>query len=365
MALPGEAFRMGRALRFTSREESIQHELLTNLIGVGSYQDIHDVLEPRVLQLCGADHFALGCANLDGSVGLQWTSRTTMPLLQRYSEWVTNDFVFKATLAQPNRVLTTPEMLRGQTLDAQETRQRSVEAGLDLKQVMAALLIEEQQGLKGGLAVYSERDRPFPERSQRLLQWLVPAIHRAVSHVQRIHAQGLELDLLKAGAVESGALLVLTSWGREMVRTNAATRLLEKWFARSDRTPQGIPKAWVDRVAKLARLPGMIPPALLEDVRDENGEQLQVTFSLSTILWAGNPLWQVRIVERPHWVREDWKLTPAEREVAEGIYEGLSDQDIALKRGTSLLTVKGQVRDIYRKTGTSSRTQLIAEGRRR
>jgi DNA-binding CsgD family transcriptional regulator len=289
-----------------------------------------------------------------------------MPLLKYYSDWVTKDFVFQATFAQPNRVLSTPEMLRGQTLDAQETRQRSVEAGLDLKQVMAALLMEEQQGLKGGLAVYSERDRPFPERSQRLLQWLVPAIHRAVSHVQKIHAQGLELDLLKAGAVEAGALLVLTSWGREMVRTNAATRLLEKWFARSDRTPQGIPKAWVDRVAKLARVQGVIPPALLEDVRDENGEQLQVTFSLSTILWAGNPLWQVRIVERPHWLREDWLalLTQAEREVADGVHEGLSNEDIALKRGKSPQTVKTQLQSIYRKTGTMSRTQLLAEGRR-
>ncbi|QAT83174.1 LuxR family transcriptional regulator [Corallococcus coralloides] len=357
---------MGRALRFTSREESIQNELLTNLVGLGSYQDIHDVLEPRVLQLCQADHFALGCANLDGSVGLQWTSRTTMPLLKHYSEWVTQDFVFQATLAQPNRVLSTQEMLRGQKLDTQPTRHRSVEAGLDLRQVMATLLMEEQQGLKGGLAVYSERSRPFPARSQRLLQLLVPAIHRAVSHVQRIHAQGLELDLLKSGAVESGALLVLTPWGREMVRTNAATLLLEKWFARSDLTPRGIPHAWVKRVEALSRVKGMHPPALLHDDRERDGEQLQVTFSLSTIHWAGNPLWQVRILERPHWLREDWLrlLTPTERKVADGVHRGDSNRDIALQLGSSEGTVKKQLQSIYRKTGTSSRTQFLAQGRR-
>lgn len=357
---------MGRALRFTSREESIRTGLLTDLIDVGSYKDIHDVLEARVLQLCKADHFALGCANLDGSVGLQWTSRTTMPLLKHYSEWVTQDFVFQATFAQPNRVLSTAEMLQGKTLDAEETRQRSVAAGLDLRHVMATLLIEEQQGLKGGLAVYSEGSRPFPTRSQQLLQQLVPAIHRAVSRVQKLHAQGLELDLLKAGAVESGALLVLTPWGREMVRTNAATRLLEKWFSRSERTPQGIPQAWVKRVEVLSRLEGGTPPGLLRDEREANGEQLQVTFSLSTILWAGNPLWQVRIVERPHWLREDWLrlLSPTERKVADGVHRGDSNRDIALQVGNSEGTVKKQLQAIYRKTGTSSRTQFLAQGRR-
>ncbi|WP_158619355.1 helix-turn-helix transcriptional regulator [Corallococcus sp. AB011P] len=363
---------MGRALRFTSREESIRTELLTDLIDVGSYKDIHDVLEARVLQLCQADHFALGCANLDGSVGLQWTSRTTMPLLKHYSDWVTNDFVFQATIAQPNRVLSTAEMLRGQKLDAMETRQRSVEAGLDLRHVMATLLIEEQQGLKGGLAVYSEASRPFPARSQQLLQQLVPAIHRAVSRVQKLHAQGLELDLLKAGAVEPGALLVLTPWGREMVRTNAATRLLEKWFSRSELTPQGIPQAWVKRVEALSRVKGMFPPDLLRDARDADGEQLQVTFSLSTIPWAGNPLWQVRIVERPHWLREDWLrlLSPAERVVADGLYQGLSNQDMARQMKKSVQTVKDQVKAIYRKTGTQSRgrdrarMKFLTEGRR-
>ncbi|WP_375757095.1 helix-turn-helix transcriptional regulator [Corallococcus exercitus] len=353
-------------MRFTSREESIRAELLTDLIDVGSYKDIHDVLETRVLQLCRADHFALGCANLDGSVGLQWTSRTTMPLLEHYSQWVTNDFVFKATLAQPNRVLSTGEMLQGQKLDAMETRQRSVEAGLDLKHVMAALLIEEQQGLKGGLAVYSEASRPFPVRSQQLLQRLVPAIHKAVSRVQRLHAQGLELDLLKAGFAESGALLVLTPWGREMVRTNAATALLEKWFARSDRTPQGIPRAWVDKVAKLSRLEGLIPPALATEVKEKDGRQLQVTFSLSTILWAGNPLWQVRIVERPHWLREDWLrlLTDTERKVADGIYMGLTDRGIAEFVGNTVGTVKKQTGAIYRKTRTKGRMDFLAQGRR-
>ncbi|WP_404364760.1 response regulator transcription factor [Corallococcus coralloides] len=357
---------MGGALRFTSREESIRTDLLTDLIDVGSYKDIHDVLEARVLQLCRADHFALGCANLDGSVGLQWTSRTTMPLLKHYSEWVTQDFVFQATLAQPNRVLSTAEMLQGKKLDAMETRHRSVEAGLDLRHVMATLLIEEQQGLKGGLAVYSEGSRPFPARSQQLLQQLVPAIHRAVSRVQRLHAQGLELDLLKAGAVETGALLVLTPWGREMVRTNAATRLLEKWFTRSELAPRGIPQAWVKRVEALSRVKGMFPPDLLKDEREKDGERLEVTFSLSTILWAGNPLWQVRIIERPHWLREDWLrlLTPAELKVADGVHRGDSNRDIAIPLGSTEGTVKKQLQSIYRKTGTSSRTQFLAQGRR-
>jgi DNA-binding CsgD family transcriptional regulator len=43
------------------------------------------------------------------------------------------------------------------------------------------------------------------------------------------------------------------------------------------------------------------------------------------------------------------RLTPAEQRTARGIFEGLSNKEIARKHGISERTVEGQRRDIYEK----------------
>ncbi len=53
-------------------------------------------------------------------------------------------------------------------------------------------------------------------------------------------------------------------------------------------------------------------------------------------------------------------LTPAEREVAELVVEGLSNREIAARRGASTKTVANQLRRIYQKLGVSSRFELAA-----
>ncbi|MDJ0857968.1 MAG: LuxR C-terminal-related transcriptional regulator [Dinoroseobacter sp.] len=57
---------------------------------------------------------------------------------------------------------------------------------------------------------------------------------------------------------------------------------------------------------------------------------------------------------------DEWKLTPAERDVALFALKGLSLQEIAALRQTSEGTVKAQTNAIYRKAGVSSRSQLIS-----
>lgn len=56
----------------------------------------------------------------------------------------------------------------------------------------------------------------------------------------------------------------------------------------------------------------------------------------------------------------DWRLTPAERDVALFALKGLSLSEIAELRGTSEGTVKAQTNAIYRKAGVSGRTQLLS-----
>jgi DNA-binding NarL/FixJ family response regulator len=56
-------------------------------------------------------------------------------------------------------------------------------------------------------------------------------------------------------------------------------------------------------------------------------------------------------------------LTAAERTIASAIAEGLSNRDIGRLRNTSERTVAKQVAEIFRKSGVSSRRELLARMR--
>lgn len=56
----------------------------------------------------------------------------------------------------------------------------------------------------------------------------------------------------------------------------------------------------------------------------------------------------------------EWKLTPAEHEVALFSIKGLTTAEIAKARATSEGTVKAQTNAIYRKSGVSGRAQLLS-----
>ena len=57
---------------------------------------------------------------------------------------------------------------------------------------------------------------------------------------------------------------------------------------------------------------------------------------------------------------EEWRLTPAERDVALFAIKGMSTAEIAGLRNTSEGTVKAQTNAIYRKAGVASRAQLLS-----
>lgn len=56
----------------------------------------------------------------------------------------------------------------------------------------------------------------------------------------------------------------------------------------------------------------------------------------------------------------DWKLTPAEKDVALMMIKGLSTHEIAELRGSAEKTVRLQASAIYSKSGLASRTQFVA-----
>ena len=54
------------------------------------------------------------------------------------------------------------------------------------------------------------------------------------------------------------------------------------------------------------------------------------------------------------------ELTPAEREVAQGVFEGLSNRQIAERRGCATATVANLLSAVYTKLGLSSRSELVS-----
>ncbi|MEZ4372298.1 MAG: LuxR C-terminal-related transcriptional regulator [Polyangiaceae bacterium] len=55
------------------------------------------------------------------------------------------------------------------------------------------------------------------------------------------------------------------------------------------------------------------------------------------------------------------KLTLAERQITSDMAQGLTNREIAARRGRSLRTVANQVASIFSKTGVASRAELFAK----
>jgi DNA-binding CsgD family transcriptional regulator len=73
----------------------------------------------------------------------------------------------------------------------------------------------------------------------------------------------------------------------------------------------------------------------------------------------------VRVVSVPVQERPLAALSPAERAVVALALEGLSNDQIACRRGSSTRTVANQLASAYRKLGVSGRAELAAAGGRR
>lgn len=58
---------------------------------------------------------------------------------------------------------------------------------------------------------------------------------------------------------------------------------------------------------------------------------------------------------------DEWRLSPAERDVANMLVKGLSISEIARIRGSAEGTVKSQLGAIYRKSGSSNRGELLSQ----
>ena len=82
--------------------------------------------------------------------------------------------------------------------------------------------------------------------------------------------------------------------------------------------------------------------------------------ALSTGAPAIGPVEKPDMVAVVDGVFAEWRLTPAEQEVAWLLFKGVSFNDIGAARGTSPRTARDQARALYRKAGVAGRAELSA-----
>ncbi|RKG95816.1 response regulator transcription factor [Corallococcus carmarthensis] len=356
---------MGTALKFTLRELRLIREMERRLIGVRTFADIYKAIEDVMLLVCKAEHLAVGFSHVDNSPGLEWEAPTVKPLLQGYSPWAHRCFVYQYTLSQPNRAARDGVMLQGIPLERTETFDRSLRAGLKLRHVLATLLFKTRSKFLGGLAMYKESASEFTLRDELLLQSFIPSINEAVDTVQAFEAERFRGDLLSALSREPWAGMVLNTLGRRVEETGTARDVVNRWFTPKELS-HDVPEAWVSFVKWLSSLDGVPPPDQRTLERPRGHDTLKVTFKPSTVLRPGCTLYEVRIVEELHWMREEWarKLSPKQIEVADLLNKGASDEDIAHELNLSLHTAKDHTKEIYRRTGADGRLDLVTRGKR-
>lgn len=94
--------------------------------------------------------------------------------------------------------------------------------------------------------------------------------------------------------------------------------------------------------------------------RSHGGDWMHVVQSSTTRSEEQLRIASAAFTDMPEDQFTDWRLTPAERDVALFAIKGLSTAEIAALRETSQGTVKAQTDAIYRKAGASGRAPFLS-----
>ncbi|ATB28659.1 hypothetical protein [Melittangium boletus] len=348
-----------------NEQEWLAFELMHALIDSWTFSQLHESTETGMVKLFGADHVALCLMSPEMPTGFHWKARTTGHFLQDYYQWYQDDFVFRQLSRQPNTALSDTEMLEGQKAEDTETFRRSREADLRLRHVLAVLIAPESQEGQGAVALYKDTPKPFSEDQTRFLQMLTHPIKSAFQNVMRYTSLSARHQLLEALSNQASACLVLTEHGKEILRTEPVTPLLERWFPCSALNASGIPHEWVERLTELVRVDGRSDPGRHTWRAQGLDADLKVTFHRMPRMERGQ-FWEIRVEEfilLPHeWRR---RLTRRQVEVALCLLrERCTDEELArLLKGNrktfSAQTVKKHLQAIYKRVGADDRIDFM------
>lgn len=229
----------------------------------------------------------------------------------------------------------------------------------------------------------SPRQRPFSEEDIQRLATLAPHIETAIMRVQDLHEERQMRRVLEAFNRDLPLPLLLMDWEHRVVFANhEAQRVAALWNYGAERArhfnsrecfrvPASILEAARSMKEQMLQDAARIPPVRLRHPEDP---RLEATLQLSPgrAKTLSHPGYFVLFrhhreeetsedIEEPSQrrLRLLAELTPAERELALLVCEGLTNREIAERLRKSILTVKTQLNSVFQKLEVKSRARLI------
>ncbi len=313
--------------------------------------------------LLAADCAAICVSKPSPATGYEWAVEADVlkEFFQRYPNLADQDFVRRAVVKQPNKVLRDSEMVSREELKQNPIYQYFQGTG-PLEHVMAVLL-DMGQDWHGGFTLYRAGQRAFSPQEQDLLQQLTPALAGTVRNCKRLSELSerghIMESLFQHGGVQG---VVLIPPATEVLRTYNVTELVCKWFEPWECGRHGLPVAWLERLTQLASL-GALAGFSRDTLEHKRGDQsLKVTFvALPEQGWR-RP-WAVLLEEvwRVMPVPQQWRktITPREAEVVALVLQGVDNKYIAEALHLSVDTVKTHLKKAFVKLAVPSRAKLI------
>lgn len=336
---------------------------------LGSSLDIRAVVTeaaPHLLRAIRADYAALGVTRPGAPGEFDWVlAKMPEQFFQAYPTMAEHDFVLRSVLGSPNRVLRDTEMLPRRDLERNPMYGCARDLGMPLEQVMSTMLHADGEW-SSGISLYRANRRPFSERDREVLEAIAPSLRHAVRNCRLFADMERRARTLDAIIEKEGlAVVVFSTRGHEVARSESVGDLLRRYFAQEDRGPDWLPAPLLDEVGRWVRLERdrRQPPELL---RRAEGR----TLSIRPYWLSERGLEYVVVALRESTdappVPSDWqeRLTPREQQVAESLLRGWDNRLIAQQLGCAEATVKKHVSRVFDKLGADQRAQLIARAAR-
>lgn len=350
-------------MNLTSREQTLTFELMDALSSSLELPEVFSHTQDVLTRLLSADSLALCVSKPGRPTDYEWlVTEEQLAFFNAYPEMAGEDFVREAVVRRPNVVLRDSEMVPREVLVNSRMYWRFRELGMPREHAMAVLLDVDPRW-HGGLTLYRERRRAFSPREQALLQRLTPALASTVRNCRMLGEASSRSHLLDTLFENQGeGMVVLEPPATELMRTPLATRLLERWFPRSERARSGLPREILERLAALVAQGEGAGLGTDSWVHQGEHENLKVTLVRLPPLQGKRP-WAVVLQERPRIIPlpAEWRrrLSAREAEVVEGVLRGWDNELIADELKIAQGTVKKHLQRIFTVLGVDSRAMLI------